>query len=382
MILVDSVGIRDGGGTRLFELLLQYLCACRSNWRWLFYVLPQNQFNFGPVNLPNNAEIVEVHTVRGWFGRYHWLNRQLPAIALRHKADILFSFANLLPVRPPVPTVLFLQQPKVLDPLGNVNWRESIRMSLLSRYLKATAGAACKIVVQSEQMKMLMAKQIPHVANRIDVIQSPVLVNHGKTRPEVTSALNAATHPRIAYVSLPRSHKNHINLVRAFAHVRQELPSASLLLTVPAPSIVTTEPTIASIHAEACDLGIVDAITWLGLLSQDEVAAVYNSADAMIFPSLKESFGMPLAEAVCARRPVIASDLPFAHEILGDAGAYFNPLQPSDIANVTVETLRKPGRIEAMRVAAEKRCGRFAPDHVAEQLCALFERVITETRTT
>lgn len=377
-VIVDCVGVRDGGAARLLELLLEHLCACRPAWNWLFCVQPEGARDFGPLIVPHNAEIIEVRVRGGWIGRYRWLNKHLPSLAGHRGANLLFSFANLPPVHPNIPTILFLQQMKALVPVRDTHWRETVRLSLIRFYLRVSVGAASRVVVQSEQMKALIIEQMPHMADSVVVIQSPVMVNLSEVRPELNHVLDEATRPRLAYVSLPRLHKNHINLIRAFARVREVIPKTSLLLTVPGPELRIADPVVVSIHAEASALGVIDQIVWLGLLNHSEVATVYQYADAMVFPSLQESFGMPLAESMYARLPVIASNLPFAHEILGNAGAYFDPHNWQDIASVIINTFRDTARLKSMRTSATERSEHFSPQHVADRFCILFENTVKE----
>ena len=57
----------------------------------------------------------------------------------------------------------------------------------------------------------------------------------------------------------------------------------------------------------------------------------YDSHDVFVFPSVSETFGHPLAEAMSAAVPVIASDTKQNREVLGDAALYFEPFSPSDL---------------------------------------------------
>jgi glycosyltransferase involved in cell wall biosynthesis len=73
-------------------------------------------------------------------------------------------------------------------------------------------------------------------------------------------------------------------------------------------------------------------------LSAATVADLYQIADALLFPSTQEGFGIPLIEAGLARLPVFCSDLPPFREIAGDRVHYFAPdANPSDLARRLLE---------------------------------------------
>lgn len=78
------------------------------------------------------------------------------------------------------------------------------------------------------------------------------------------------------------------------------------------------------------DLGIMEKIHWFGgndLILRD----LYNSASAFVFPSLYEGFGLPPIEAMRCDCPVICSNGGSIPEIVGDAGAYFDPKDPNSL---------------------------------------------------
>lgn len=74
-------------------------------------------------------------------------------------------------------------------------------------------------------------------------------------------------------------------------------------------------------------------IKFLGRVSDEELIHLYQGANAFIFPSLYEGFGLPVVEAMCVGCPVIASDIPVLREVCGEAAIYFNPKNTDDIRN-------------------------------------------------
>ena len=62
----------------------------------------------------------------------------------------------------------------------------------------------------------------------------------------------------------------------------------------------------------------------------------------MVFPSLAESFGLPLVEAMAAGCPVAAADRPYAREVAGPAAVYFDPLDPRALAECVIGVLGDP----------------------------------------
>jgi glycosyltransferase involved in cell wall biosynthesis len=74
--------------------------------------------------------------------------------------------------------------------------------------------------------------------------------------------------------------------------------------------------------AQACRLGIADAIVQVPFLSPEMLAALYRRADAVLVTSSREGFGLPVIEALAAGTPVVASDLPVLREVGGSVATY------------------------------------------------------------
>jgi glycosyltransferase involved in cell wall biosynthesis len=73
-------------------------------------------------------------------------------------------------------------------------------------------------------------------------------------------------------------------------------------------------------------------------VSDSELRDLYEHAQAFVFPSLMEGFGLPALEALANNCPVIVSDIPVFHEILGDVPKYFDPHNEK----VLTESLKNP----------------------------------------
>jgi glycosyltransferase involved in cell wall biosynthesis len=72
-----------------------------------------------------------------------------------------------------------------------------------------------------------------------------------------------------------------------------------------------------------------------------ELSALYTNAQALVFPSLMEGFGLPALEALTNNCPVIVSDIPVFHELLGNAATYFDPYHADDLAKILSRATKK-----------------------------------------
>ncbi len=117
--------------------------------------------------------------------------------------------------------------------------------------------------------------------------------------------------PYLYYPAATFAHKNHSELIRSYAVLRRRGDlDAKLVFT----GMQTAR--WKSLARLALALGVADDVVHLGFLPYPEVRRVYAGAEAVLFPSRYEGFGIPVVEAAAEfRKKVIASDIPVFHEI-------------------------------------------------------------------
>ncbi|MDX6448090.1 MAG: hypothetical protein QOD08_553 [Gaiellaceae bacterium] len=156
-------------------------------------------------------------------------------------------------------------------------------------------------------------------------------VNRDESVPEVKidggsgSEPQTSTGPFLLYPARGWPHKNHARLFEAFALLRREQPELRLVLTN------YDGPTPQGVESR-------------GRVSQGELADLYRSASALVFPSLYEGFGQPPLEAMACGCPVACSNVASLPEVVGDAARLFDPTRPEAIAEAVADVLRDPAQ--------------------------------------
>ena len=123
-------------------------------------------------------------------------------------------------------------------------------------------------------------------------------------------------------------HKNHEMLLTALGVYFRERPASRLKV------VLTGHPCARSqaLEKAAQAMGLGERVLFAGDLSRDDLSALLHGAKALVFPSLYEGYGMPVAEALAAGRPALVSDVPALREVAGDAALFFDPRNPQAIA--------------------------------------------------
>ncbi|GAP96792.1 MSMEG_0565 family glycosyltransferase [Leptolyngbya sp. NIES-2104] len=114
--------------------------------------------------------------------------------------------------------------------------------------------------------------------------------------------------------------KNSIRLLQAFNQVRVQFPKARLIIAGGA-TLFDYQSYRDEFFAIAQSLNLENAIILTGVLSDAELSALYRSADAFVFPSVKEGWGLVILEAIASGLPVITSNQAPFTEFLNDRQA-------------------------------------------------------------
>ena len=161
------------------------------------------------------------------------------------------------------------------------------------------------------------------------------------------------------------------HLIRALAKMRQP----ALL------DVVGEGPLESEFRSLAVELKVSDQIAWMGQLKQPELVRLYQSATALVVPSVDEGLGLVAAEALLCETPVVAFRSGGLTDVIQDerTGLLVTPNDPVELARALDRVLEFPaaaadlgkaGRIYAISA--------FAPESAARQYAGIYQRVLGE----
>ncbi len=253
---------------------------------------------------------------------------------LRRRMDGLeavhYPLAIALPALPDTPAVVTILDLQHLE--HPELFRRAERIFRQSTHERSARRADIVIAI-SQFVRQSVIERLGVAPERVRAIHLGVA--HGLYRPG-----DEPREPFLLYPARRWPHKNHERLFEAFALVRRERPELELVLTG------------GGHEGRAVPAGVRVA----GHVSEDELASLYRRAACLVFPSLYEGFGLPPLEAMASGCPVAASSAGSLPEACGDAAALFDPLDPEEIAAVTLGVLESPAPFVA---AGLERAARF-----------------------
>lgn len=201
-----------------------------------------------------------------------------------------------------------------------------------------TMRVAEAVIVNSESLRQEVHEHLEVDPAKLHLI--PEAVDHDLFNPgnaaearHIVRSRYGVTKPFVLFVSSLWPYKNCEGAIRAFAAGKQELGDRQLVVVGPG----RDEEYLASLRRLAAELGDADDVLWVGGVPLEETVNFYRAADVFVYPSLNETFGLPILEAMASGCPVVTSDLSAMPETAGDAALLADPHDTDAIAGAILE---------------------------------------------
>jgi glycosyltransferase involved in cell wall biosynthesis len=285
-----------------------------------------------------------------------WERIYLPKLLTNRDVDVLFCPGGLLNVSVPsrCKTVTMSRNMIPFDerqqsslPLGYPRFRNW----LLKKLMLSSMNKADLVIFVSEYAKHVVERQ------RAASLRNTTVIPHG-INPAFRSAgtgnvpdARGSSTGYFLYVSALDFYKAQVEVVQAFALLKQRRPTLEKLLLV-GPEFPRYGDRV---RQEIARLGLQHEVLLAGMLPYDQLPGLYQNATINIFASHCENCPNILLEALAAGRPTVVSDRAPMPEIAGDAAAYFDPSSPERLATVLADVLSNPARMSELGERAKKR---------------------------
>lgn len=259
---------------------------------------------------------------------------ELPAEIKKFSPDILLCLGNMGTVISGVPQVIMCHDAHLFYPgkeYGNYysksesikNWIRCIRFYMDLR--------KTKLVICQTQIAEALIRKVYNYENKIFVCPNSIsedLLREKNTIAVLPESMKANHNIiKLFYPSGYYPHKNFEILVELFDKHKEALKNYRVMLTIDE----RQHPRVKKFLSEIATAGLQKYFINLGTLKQNELYSYYHLCDAVLMPTLLESFSGVYLEALYFRKPILTSDFDFIREICGDAAIYFDPYDVDSI---------------------------------------------------
>lgn len=247
-------------------------------------------------------------------------------------------------------------------------WQQVMYEQVFARAVRRACGVIAVSNTTAEELRNL-----PLVCPPITVIQEAVANDivtpaTSEQRLAIRRRLQLSG-PYLLFVGVWMSHKNIERLLQAFRLIASHYPKLHLVITgQPRPGYV-------DVPALARRWGVAGAVRLPGFVEAAELTALYAEAEAFVFPSLYEGFGLPPLEAAAQGAPVIASSVSSIPEVMGKAAAYVNPEDVNSVARGIRRVVDDTSYRSELRRLGHEQVKRFSWEAVARQTLRVYEHL-------
>ncbi len=259
--------------------------------------------------------------------------------------------------------------PQNLSPISRVYW---------AHWLPQQAVKSDHIIVNSEQTKrdLIRFYQVPEpkiTVTHLCVSQRYHEPVSAEDRRRVRERYQVP-EPYFLSVGTLEPRKNLPRLIEAYAGFKKregnDIPRLMLTGLLAWGAIEVKD----RIEQEGLVLGRDVILT--GYVPAEDLPPLYGEAEAFIFPSLYEGFGLPVLEAMTVGTPVIASRTSALPEVVGRGGLLIDPLSVSEMIGAMQIFCSDKGKREGLRKEASLQARKFGQEKMARETWAVYEKVL------
>jgi len=387
-IAINAVAVRGGGGERYLLNIVKALVGMGSPHE--FWVILGRWHGPLVASLPGKARAIVCDSVprQSWL-RMGWEQAILPVLLRRWDIDLLFAAYNNAVLLSHTPTVLLVHNANPYSRLA-IPWSiyGRARHVALRGLGLLSSRVARTVVFVSHASARVMAPRLGISTSRVRVVHHGWLSFGDSTEGEswLRRELPACY---VLAVSDLQPHKNLEVLLRAFERLVAEGAYPGDLVIVGGRREMSSkyaERLLARCKESTC----AERVHFVGDIPHHMLPLVYRGADLFAFPSLEETFGFPLVEAMGEGIPVIAADwrlapggeqerLNVGPEICGNAAEFFDPTSSDSLAGAMQRVLMDHSRRAELARMGQIRAKEFSWDKAAAALLAIFEEAASPT---
>jgi glycosyltransferase involved in cell wall biosynthesis len=306
-----------------------------------------------------------------------------PWFLRKHRGDVYHVPLARVPFFMPKPYVVTVHDIGFLLFADRKDWRMEWRERLIGHGLRRAAKVIAVSGATQRDVQQFFNIPPDRLRKIYDAPDPALFPNHGEEPHQPDRLAHRQQllerfqidHPFLLYAGSVRPQKNVPRLIEAFSVLRSELqkhPHYRRLKLLIIGDEISKNPSVrlAVLHSR-----LEDSVRFLGFVPDDTLRVFFEAAEAFVFPSLYEGFGLAPLEAMMAQTPVVASNVSALPEVLGDAALLVNPENVFEISrgihDVLLDAELRTSLIEKGKVQARK----YSWTESARQVAEIYREV-------
>ena len=304
-------------------------------------------------------------------------SRYRPEIEAAHPL-VFIGLSNSIPYGLSIPSAIFV---KSLQYIYTPEAFSLVRRTYLQWTIQLTARQAKILIVPTQTTGDDLQKVTGINPDKIRVVPEALYIRNKNVLEQnngdsLRLSINRLTdnRPFILCVGATYPYKNLERLILAFARLKNQLLSPLVLLLIGAEGGLTYKV----IKQIAQDAGVGECVICAGRRPYDEIVAAYHLAKLMVMPTLYETFGHPILEAMACDCPVVTSNFGAVSEIARSAAVLVDPFDIESIATGMLCVLTDESRRRSLIQKGRTRSSEFSWKSVALNISEILKEISIE----
>jgi len=342
---------------------------------YVIFVKPDQDTSCLPA--ADNFKVVELSSALGYAG---WEQIELPKAAKKEACDLLHCTSNTAPLLTDIPTlvtlhdIIYLESVSIFKKEGT--WYQKLGNMYRRFVVPTVVRNAAKVITVSTYEK----RRIQHFFKLNEAQLTAVYNGVGAHFEKVTDVV-ALTKIKEKY-SLPERFffflgntdpkKNTKGVLQAFADFNKKQSKKYHLVMLD-----YDQAELTKLLQQIDEPALQEFIHLTGYVPNEELPTIISQAQAFLYPSLRESFGIPILEGMACGVPMITSTTSSMPEVAGEDGAAIlvNPLQTQEITKAMQRVVEDQALAKLLTEKGILRAKQFSWEHMAKSVLALYQEV-------
>lgn len=308
-----------------------------------------------------------------------WEQVYLPSYIRKLKLDVLHCTANTAPIFCPCKKVVTLHDIIFLEsnPLNKGTWYQKFG-NLYRRWLVPVVVKTTDILITVSYYEQKRIKDHFKLGDdKVKVVYNGVgnhfFHSHGASEIKAIKDKYILPENFILFLGNKNPKKNLPNVVRAYSKYVDMRPNGLSLVILDFPKDSLEE----FVQTEGLNKEIVEKTVSPGYVNNKELPVLIQASTLFLYPSLRESFGIPILEAMAGHIPVITSNTSSMPEVAGDAALFVNPESVGEIGDAILQLEDDIDMQKRLVEAGVKRSAQFSWKSSALQSVAIYRETLS-----
>lgn len=306
---------------------------------------------------------------------FDWEQISLPKAVKKINPDFLHSTCNTSAIWPKAPLLLTLHDIIYLEKIDFKGTAYQNFGNIYRRYVVPKVVNNSKFVITVSHFERdVIIKKLNISPEKVKVVYNAASkkFNNNYSQEEINNFKSRFDLPNefILFLGNTAPKKNTKNVIASYIEF-----SRSVTHKVPMVILDYDKTLVAEQLTKAGAADLLEHFIFPGFVPSDKMPLMYNAATLFLYPSLRESFGLPILEAMGCGTPVITSNTSSMPEVGGNAAVYVDPFNVADISKKIYDTISDKNLQTTLKENGIKRAEAFSWNRSARELLSIYQQM-------